>query len=112
MGEFIGRETGVAAEGVDRLGHSAWCFAEDFFAIHFRIANEILREDFVQFLAFALFIQLLYLHIDLRHLYGVFAQRGLVEERWPLVGVGTVDEVGDFSFVVIIIAFQQVGGGA
>src|SRR5260370_35263099 len=85
-------EAGMTAEGIYGLGHSTRRFAEDFFAVHFGVANHVLREDAVEFLAFALPIKLPHLDIHFGHLYYVFTQGSLVEERRRLAGAGAVDE--------------------
>src|SRR5260370_15178833 len=48
---------------------------------------------FRSFLAFALSIKLPHFDIHFGHLYHVFTQGSLVEERRRLAGVGAVDEV-------------------
>src|SRR5260370_38555294 len=105
IGQFIMAEPGMTTEGIYGLGHSTRRFAEDFFAVHFGVANHVLREDAVEFLAFALSIKLPHLDIHFGHLYHVFTQGGLVEERRRLAGVGAVDEVA-----ILVTALQQESG--
>src|SRR5207247_10215603 len=89
-------EPGMTAEGIYGLGHSTRRFAEDFFAIHFGVANHVLREDSVEFLPLPFFVELSHFNINLGHLYYIFAQGSLVEKCRRLAGVGTIDEVGIF----------------
>ena len=73
MLEIIMGQTGVAAERIDGFRHCPWSLAVDLFAVHFRIANHVLREHLVEFFAFAIAVELTYLDIDLSHLNHIFA---------------------------------------